>query len=130
MGFTMGFTLRGRRISAWIACFAILLASLAPSISHAIEAASKTGSLDEICTVAGLKTVTAVPADSPAQKQLHFEHCPFCATHAGSFALPPPADLTLPVVSVFPAYPSLFYQAPHPFFVWTTAQSRAPPLHS
>ncbi|MDB5823483.1 MAG: hypothetical protein JWR21_2187 [Herminiimonas sp.] len=35
----VGLTRRQRRITAWIACFAVLLASLAPSISHALVAA-------------------------------------------------------------------------------------------
>jgi hypothetical protein len=35
----VGMTRHKRRIAAWIACFAVLLASLAPSISHALVAA-------------------------------------------------------------------------------------------
>jgi hypothetical protein len=35
----VGLTRHQRRIAAWIACFAVLLVSLAPSISHALVAA-------------------------------------------------------------------------------------------
>jgi hypothetical protein len=122
-----------RRITAWIACFAVLLFALAPSITQAVNAVkgSGTGWL-EICTATGFKTAKvdsgqnpASPA--PAEKSAHFEHCPFCFTHSGAADLPPTAAITLPVVSNEQALPSLFYQSPRPLFTWSTAQSRAPP---
>ncbi len=128
----MGFTLKRRRFTAWIACLAMLLASLAPSISLALVASGSTGFIGEICTVAGIKTikVNAGRPDTPVQQQLHLEHCPFCFTHADVIGLPPSTTSALPVFSNHPVFPSLFYQAPHPLFVWATAQSRAPPVLS
>jgi hypothetical protein len=125
-----------RRFTAWVACFAILLASLAPSISHALAAATAPGAYwTEICSAAGLKSIKVESgktsdSSSPAKHGLHFENCPFCQTHADSLVLPPASALVPLVVSASFPLPSLFYQSPRPLFVWASAQSRAPPARS
>lgn len=136
----MGINRATKRFAAWIACCAILMASLAPSISHALAAASNAGSFwAEICSASGIKLLKvaddaanqqASGSSSPAEKGLQFEHCPFCFTHAASFGLPPSAGFILPVVSGVPMRPSLFYQSPRPLFAWAAAQPRAPPVRS
>ncbi|HJV87639.1 MAG TPA: DUF2946 domain-containing protein [Noviherbaspirillum sp.] len=56
-----------RRIAAWTACFAVLLAALAPSISHAISAAKGTNSIwSDICTQAGMTRHTGMHGDKHA----------------------------------------------------------------
>jgi hypothetical protein len=56
------------------------------------------------------------------------EHCAFCSTHAGSVGLPPASPvLPLLVASGTAIFPALYYQSPSPLFIWSTAQSRAPP---
>ena len=61
---------------------AVLFAALAPTVSHAL-AASTTGMLAEMCSVDG-------PAKKAPSNTMHgMEHCPYCATHGGSPALPP-----------------------------------------
>lgn len=122
--------------AAWIACLAILMASLAPSISHALAAASTAGTVwAEICSAAGLKMIEvshgeAADPSAPTTHGLHLEDCPFCLTHANAVGLPP-ASIPVPLVlsSSFPL-PALFYQSPRPLFVWAAPQSRAPPAHS
>lgn len=120
-----------RRFAAWLACFAILFAALAPTVSHALELRSNPASpWAEVCGADGLKL--SKPADdagsrSPSNAGLHLEHCPFCYTHAGTFGLPPSASLILPVAAGKAIAPALFYQSPRPLFIWNTAQSRAPP---
>jgi hypothetical protein len=132
----MGMTLFTRRFAAWIACFAILLAALAPSISQAVaNAKQESGSgWAEICSVAGIRFVQLVQADDGAAdetsggKAMQMEHCAFCSTHAGSVGLPPTSPLLpLPVASGTAIFPALYYQSPSPLFIWSTAQSRAPP---
>lgn len=123
-----------RRFAAWLACCAILFAALAPSISHAV-AATHGQSWAEICSVAGAKFVKVsadedAVADTLTKKTLHLEHCPFCATHAGSFALLPGAGIAIPLVDLTEPHPSLFFQSPHALPIWTTAQSRAPPAQA
>ena len=127
----MGMKKITRRFAAWIACFAMLFAALAPSISHAWSLAQ--GEVwTEICSVGGTKRVsvsaqhgsTTDPAKTDAA---HLKHCAFCATHAGSLALPPGAGLTIALIDTQDSLPFLFFQSPHPLAIWTVAQSRAPP---
>jgi hypothetical protein len=122
------------RFTAWLACFAILLASLAPSISHALSAAKDpTGLFAEICSANGAKPIQTgdtlnSKTSSPAQKILHLEHCPFCSSHAHAMGLPPNTEFQLPLLSGHGPHPVLFYQSPRPLFIWAPAQSRAPPV--
>lgn len=130
----MGMTLFTRRFAAWIACFAILLAALAPSISQVVaNAKQESGSgWAEICSVAGIRFVQ-VDDDGAADgksggKAMQMEHCAFCSTHAGSVGLPPASPvLPLLVASGTAIFPALYYRSPAPLFIWSAAQSRAPP---
>lgn len=74
-----------RRFAAWLAVFAMLLAALAPTVSHALSPA--TGGTIEVCSVDGPRSIPDPDAPAPAPHNA-LEHCPFCATQAGSFALP------------------------------------------
>ena len=129
----MGMHTLTRRCAAWIACFAILLAALAPSISQAIaNAKQQSGSgWAEICSVAGIRFVQVDDGASDGGKSdgkaMQMEHCAFCSTHAGSVGLPPSPVLPLLVASGTAIFPALYYQSPAPLFIWSTAQSRAPP---
>ncbi|UQV48326.1 DUF2946 family protein [Janthinobacterium lividum] len=126
-------TLFTRRFAAWIACFAILLAALAPSISQAVaNAKQESGSgWAEICSVAGIRFVQVDDGAADGKsggKAMQMEHCAFCSTHAGSVGLPPTSPvLPLPAASGTAIFPALYYQSPSPLFIWSTAQSRAPP---
>jgi hypothetical protein len=130
----MGMTNITRRFAAWIACIAMLFAALAPSMSQAMSALPG-DTWTEICSTSGSKFVKVTSgtddASHPAKhKAVHVEHCPLCATHAGSFALPPSAGFTIPLIETQETHPLLFFQAPHPLAIWTAAQSRAPPFHA
>jgi hypothetical protein len=122
-----------QHITAWIACFAILMAALAPSLSHALSAMrSGDAGWAEICSTNGVKNVKVAGvelpgSDAPAQSGIHLEHCPYCLVHADVPTLPATVALVLPLNPDSPAYPSLFYQSPRPLFLWSSAQSRAPP---
>ena len=81
-----------------IALCAIVFASLAPSISHALAATNETSFAQEICTSNGQKisiqvitnlgqrltTELSVNNNEQPTKNIsmHIEHCPFCASHA------------------------------------------------
>lgn len=124
-----------QRIATWIALCAILMASLAPSISHAVAAAQGIpNGWTEICTVEGAKLVKIDDLKSkrpaPADKASHFEHCPFCLHHGVSLGMPPNVDFVMPLIEGTNMLPSLFYQASRPLFAWTTAHPRAPPMFS
>lgn len=131
----MRMTKATHRFATWIACFAILMASLAPSISHAVAAAKNApNAWMEICTVTGSKMVMVDAENSqtpvPVEKAMHFEHCPFCLNHAVSAGMPPSPDFVMPVVADDHVLPSLFYQSSRPLFAWAVAQPRAPPAFS
>ncbi|WP_076592697.1 DUF2946 domain-containing protein [Herminiimonas arsenitoxidans] len=120
---------------SWITLLVILFGSLAPSISHALNAKGKQAtSWAEICSADGMRFIQTdnQPSDSsaPGEHGLHMEDCPYCLNHAGALGLPPSSEYVIPrAVSEF-MLPSLFYQSPQPLFIWTTAQSRAPPFLS
>lgn len=119
-----------RCCAVWIACFAVLFAALAPSISHAV-AASRGADWAEICGIGGAKLVTPDDAADPlTHASAHLEHCPFCATHAASFALPPSTGALIALIDTQETHPFLFLQSPRPLSIWIAAQSRAPPAHA
>lgn len=103
----------------------MLFAALAPSLAHAASAAR--GEVwTQVCSSAGTKFVNT-GGDPVEQQSLHVEHCPFCATDDGSFALLPGWGCSVAVLAMPDIHPFLFLRSPHPLSVWTTAQSRAPP---
>lgn len=124
----MALQLRTRRFAAWLATFAILLAALAPAVSHAMTAVRGGASWVEVCTATGPALVKVAGEQAPVKDSApsHVDHCPFCSTHAGAAGLPP-AAAALPVATGAHALPELFLRAPRPLFVWAAAQARAPP---
>lgn len=136
----MGTLFKRGQLRIWIACFAILLNALAPSISHAISAFNGHSAQPplwmEVCTVDGAKFVAPVsdkvPDTAPSNNSIahQSEHCPFCLSHAGTFALPPPSLTPFAVSGQHDLLPSLFYRSPQPLFSWAAAHPRAPPVAS
>lgn len=123
--------LKRRVLSVWIAMLAILFSALAPSVSHALAARDILAGFAEVCTVNGVELVSLSTGErqKPVKDALfhHMEHCAFCATHAGSFALLPPLPVSFAVIGGHDLFPSLFYLAPSPLFSWSAAQPRGPP---
>lgn len=129
------FTRYAKRLTSWIAILAVVFASLAPSISHAFLAKNNQPTLlQELCSAQGAKRFIAVDLavdtqKSPTQNQaaMHFEHCPYCAMHAGSIAITAsPIALFLAEINATEhiqidaqVLPSAFYQV--------TPPSHAPP---
>lgn len=86
-----------------IALCAILFASLAPGISHALAAKNGTSFAQEICTSNGQKisiqvittqgqqltTEFSINVEQPAKNiSMHLEHCPFCSAGTSAAVLP------------------------------------------
>lgn len=113
----------------WIAILAILFSALAPAISQALTKTERYLGLGEICTVKGVSSTDQAPAKSDPLTH-HMKNCPYCATHGGSFALLPPALLSVQVLDGHDLYPPLYYRAPAPLFNWAAAQPRGPPTVS
>jgi hypothetical protein len=121
---------------AWLGCFVILLASMAPSISRVLVSLHTPPAVAmEICTTDGMMQVVS-PHDNhassaPTEQVLHIEHCPFCLNNPVALGVQPVAPTqTLPVIVNYQRIPALFYQASRPLFAWSFAQPRAPPAFS
>ena len=120
-----------RRLPTWIAALAILLASLAPALSHAFASASGSDWV-EICTAQGAKWVKMGEdgADRVPGSAHSLDHCPFCSLHAPTLGLPPVTNLALQPLRLSEEVPPAFLFAPHTLHVWVSAQPRAPPFFS
>ena len=125
---------QNRRFIAWFACIAILLNSLAPAISHAMASVQgKDAPWAQICSTSGTKYIPLDFGQNDRDQQpqpMAMQHCAYCLTHAGSFAVFTDVALQFEPVSLAYSYPALFYQSPHPLFVWAAASPRAPPAHA
>lgn len=132
-----------------MACFAVLLNALAPSISHAmalLDAGPGVPATWEICRAPGSTTqadgehaligVGKFGAElTPALTPRHADHqsmsmadCAYCVPHAGAFALPPPSHEGLGLRDGRALRPYLFYHAPTPLLALSAAPPRGPPL--
>jgi hypothetical protein len=120
-----------RRLTIWFAALAILLASLAPSLSHALASASGTDWI-EICTTQGSKWIaTGEDGSERAPAAVHvLDHCPYCSVHAPAFGLPPANDSAQLPARLAYEFPLAFLAAPRTLHAWVSAQPRAPPLFS
>ncbi len=132
-----------RRLTIWIACIAILLNALAPSLSHARYAVSPSGApsiLIEVCTAHGTKTIAVAgeqtsdaalqPNDGHKKPIAGSEHCLFCLSHHASPFLLPAAASSFILSAQQGLMPPLFYQSPQPLFSWAAAHPRGPPAAS
>ena len=120
-------------IVLWIACIAIFLATLAPTVSRALTVASGMAvpSL-EICSVAG--GMQAMPArydaqepSAPEKQGMRMGDCPCCSMHAAALAVPPTTLVLASGEVLTGLLPLLFYQSATPLFAWTPVQPRGPP---
>jgi hypothetical protein len=121
-----------RHLAAWIAGLAVLIGALAPTMARAMAAShGDAAAWTEICTGAGMVRV-ALPADSAPDESgsgsgVAGIDCPYCQTHADSFALPPAPRAVVPAAALFRALPELAYSSPRPLFAWAASRPRAPP---
>lgn len=99
-----------KKLFRWVhrvALFAIIFASLAPTISHALQANSGAAFAQEVCTTDGKKiTIQVVTTKGqqlatelsqqsssdkmPTSIQHHLQHCPFCANPSTDVVLEVP----------------------------------------
>jgi Protein of unknown function (DUF2946) len=121
------------RCIRWTALVALLLATLAPSVAHALRhARGETMPWSQLCSATGSKRIVLeMPADgSPLAHGHAFDHCLFCALHHNGSA-PPAIDADLPLrADLASAAPPLWLPVPRPLQAWHRAQARAPPLRA
>lgn len=117
----------------WLALLGVLFGTLAPTLSHAMAPGQPATFEMQICSGAGMTTVTiqlgasdAAPAHDGANHV--FEHCPYCGQNANMPFLPPAALAAIPAPVLAAGYPARFYQSATPLFPWTASSPRAPPV--
>ncbi|EZP39872.1 DUF2946 domain-containing protein [Janthinobacterium lividum] len=119
-------------IVLWIACIAIFLATLAPTVSRALTVASGMAvpSL-EICSVAGgmnmLPATFSTDAPDTSKSGMRMGDCPCCSMHAATLDVPPTTLVLASGELITGLLPLLFYQSATPLFAWTPVQPRSPP---
>jgi hypothetical protein len=97
-----------------IACFAVLMAALAPAVSQMLaarDAHAATSSAD--CHTKAAHALS--------------NHCGYCVMQADLPFLPALTVAPLPPERPASMAPPLFHLAPSPLFIWLAAQPRAPP---
>ena len=107
----------------WIAVIAMVMASLAPTISQAL--ADTQGYKVEICTVMGTKMIS-VSDDAASNEGQNKKSCPYCLAHA-TCAIPSQTSLRFAEPKALNIYPQLFYKSPKPLTAWITPPHQAPP---
>lgn len=127
-----------RALHIWIACLAILMNALAPSISHAVAFMQGQPARWEVCrgtprAAAGGDMVQAILADGADKRQVphkamfSMDDCGYCTPHAGSYGLPPTPVSGLGLFSTHSIQPFLFYRSPAPLTAWSASRPRGPP---
>ncbi len=122
-----------RHLAHWIAIIAVLMSSVAPTVSQAVSLAQHGQGISiEICTTTGVKmtqvidaSIANVASDADESSQANGD-CPLCVVH-GSYVLPLNHELSFAKPLNINIYPQLFYQSPKPLFSWVALPSRAPP---
>lgn len=136
-----------QKLFSWlnkVALFAIVFASLAPSISHALQANSGAAFKQEICTTSGEKITiqvlttkgqqlaTELSAQSSSEKaptgiQHHLQHCPFCASPSTDAAIQAPHTPILGVLVAQAKQIAVNSQAVLPRYSALPPPAQAPP---
>ncbi|WP_200228185.1 DUF2946 domain-containing protein [Rubrivivax gelatinosus] len=120
-----------RRRVGWLMATALLLAALAPSVSHALQASRGIGWV-EVCTTQGSRWIQAQAdpqPEAPARLQA-LEHCLYCSLHAPATGLPPDEAPALAPASHGSAPAAAWLQSPRTLAVWRSALARAPPARA
>ena len=126
-----------------IALLAIVFASLAPSISHALAAKNNTSFAQEVCssngkkitiqvlTTKGQQLATELAASSnnsePTGIQHHLNHCPFCANASTDGALTAPHAPIIAVLTAQAQQIAVHSQTALPRFSALPPPAQAPP---
>jgi len=135
------------RWTIWIACFAVLMNALAPSISHAMATMGGVPATWEICRAGAGAADSASAMATPGQPELVVvdtvskkvartatetsigaqADCSYCLPHAGNVALTSSTSTGAGLMGGRALRPFLFYHAPQPLLALSAAAPRGPP---
>ncbi|MDQ1919215.1 DUF2946 domain-containing protein [Massilia pseudoviolaceinigra] len=122
---------RANVLASWLAVLAMLVAVLAPALSHAFAAnAGAPYPQADICRAgsagAAADRLAGGGDAAPAPHDGKLKHCPYC--HHGNGMLLLPQAPCPPALAVADAPPTArLPDAPKARFEWTAAQARGPP---
>lgn len=136
-----------KKLFSWmhrVALFAVVFASLAPSISHALAAKQGVNTFtQEICTTNGetitIEVVTAKgqqlvtelnteqPTAPSANILHHLDHCPFCSNPITGHAIAPSHSLIVATLAAKAQQLDTYTQAVLPHFSVLPPPAQAPP---
>ncbi|WP_020182723.1 MULTISPECIES: DUF2946 domain-containing protein [unclassified Methylotenera] len=127
-----------------IALAAIVFASFAPSISHALNAMSGRNFTQDVCTSDGRKVSIQVmttqgrqlvtefnikPSKSDHQELVHhLEHCPFCSHSVSDVAIVPSHAIIVSILTAVAQRQAVIEQPLYSVFTSLPPHSHAPPL--
>jgi hypothetical protein len=114
-----------------MALLAILMGSLAPSLSHALAKVAGDSRV-EVCTTQGIEWIEAGhDGTKPAPASPHaFDHCFYCSPHAPGLGPLPETHRGYLPVGLAHGVSRAVLAAPRTLDGWLGAQPRAPPLFS
>jgi len=116
-----------RHLAHWIAIIAVLISSVAPTVSQAVSLAQHGEGISiEVCSATGVKMTQVIDVNDADESTQVTDHCPLCVVQ-GNYALPLNHELSFAKPVNSNIYPQLFYQSPKPLFAWVELPSRAPP---
>jgi hypothetical protein len=116
-----------RHLAHWIAIIAVLMSSVAPTVSQAVSLAQHGEGISiEVCSATGVKMTQVIDVNDADESTQVTDHCPLCVVQ-GNYALPLNHELSFAKPVNSNIYPQLFYQSPKPLFAWVALPSRAPP---
>lgn len=121
-----------RRLTAWLAMLAMVLAALAPTLAQAVVASSDRSDWVQICSATGMVWVQAdhAPGDPDGAPLADMGmQCPWCSLHSPAAGLPP-ALVTGAASNLQTPLPGGFMAAAPPLALWIAAPARAPPFVS
>jgi hypothetical protein len=121
------------RWTIWIACFAVLMNALAPSISHAMAVRGNAPATWEICRADGTISMEAELFAAQLSNKIAdhqagmMQDCGYCLPHGGSVGLVAATVTGLGLMGGHALRPFLFYHAPQPLLALSAAPPRGPP---
>lgn len=129
-----------QRFVAMLACAAILLSTLAPTISHAMMPDQAPAGMMKVCTSVGTKfipvnfivakaaitTTQALPNIRGAKNDMKAA-CSYCDQHAGSYTILTESNYQFTTTNLTRHDLAGFYLQPRSYFHSSPPSSRAPP---
>lgn len=112
----------------WIALCAVLMAALAPSLSHMLAGRGDAGA--PACAMPEHRMMHMAASRDGVKPPVHamdMDDCGYCSMQGHLPMLPTVAAAAPLLVELVRAAPPLFFIAPRPLPVWLHARSRAPP---